>query len=188
MESSLIAAAKGGDALAFETLMGAYERKVYGLCLRMMGNPHDGEDCAQEAMVRIWQKLGQYRGDSAFSTWVYRVTASCCLDALRRRKPNPSLEAMHEEGFDIKDDAPTPEQAQETSEMGRAIAGALKEVPEGMRSVFVMRDMHGLSVEDTARAMGISAGTVKSRLSRARERIAQSLRAQGIGPAGYNGR
>lgn len=72
--------------------------------------------------------------------------------------------------------------------MGRAIAGALKEVPEGMRSVFVMRDMHGLSVEDTARALGISAGTVKSRLSRARERIAQSLRAQGIGPAGHNGR
>ena len=56
MESSLIAAAKGGDASAFETLMGAYERKVYALCLRMMGNPHDGEDCAQEAMLRIWQK------------------------------------------------------------------------------------------------------------------------------------
>ena len=67
MESSLIAAAKGGDASAFETLMGAYERKVYALCLRMMGNPHDGEDCAQEAMLRIWQRLSQYRGDSAFT-------------------------------------------------------------------------------------------------------------------------
>ena len=111
MESSLIAAAKGGDASAFETLMGAYEQRVYALCLRMMGNPHDGEDCAQEAMLRIWQKLPQFRGDSAFSTWVYRVTASCCTDALRRRRPQPSLDALREDGFDARDDAPTPPEA-----------------------------------------------------------------------------
>lgn len=188
MESSLIAAAKGGDAAAFEALMGAYERRVYGLCLRMMGNPHDGEDCAQEAMLRIWQRLGQYRGDSAFSTWVYRVTASCCTDALRRRRPGASLDALRESGMDVRDDAPTPEQAQEARETNRAIAGALGGVPEGMRSVFLLRDVHGLSVEDTARALGISPGTVKSRLSRARERIAQSLRAQGFGPAKRDGR
>ena len=188
MESSLIAAARGGDASAFETLMGAYEQRVYALCLRMMGNPHDGEDCAQEAMLRIWQKLSQYRGDSAFSTWVYRVTASCCTDALRKRRPQPSLEALQESGFDVRDDAPTPAQAHEARETQRAIAGALREVPDGMRSVFLLRDVHGLSVEDTARALGISGGTVKSRLSRARERIARSLRAQGFGHPNGNGR
>lgn len=182
MESSLIAAAKGGDASAFETLMGAYEQRVYALCLRMMGNPHDGEDCAQEAMLRIWQKLPQFRGDSAFSTWVYRVTASCCTDALRRRRPQPSLDALREDGFDARDDAPTPPEAQEAGETQQAIAEALQSVPAPMRSVFLLRDVHGLSVEDTARALGISGGTVKSRLSRAREKLAQHLRAKGYGP------
>ena len=73
MERENIARAAKGDANAFETLMGAYEKKIYALCLRMMGNPHDGEDAAQEAMLRIWRTIGQYRFESAFSTWVYRV-------------------------------------------------------------------------------------------------------------------
>ncbi len=100
MESSLIKRAIQGDNDAFESLMSAYERKIYGLCLRMMGNRQDGEDAAQEAMVRIWQKLPQYRGEAAFSTWVYRVTASACTDAIRKRslRAQPSLEAMREEG------------------------------------------------------------------------------------------
>ena len=102
MESRWIAAAKGGDAYAFEQLMAAYEKKIYCLCLRMMGNSHDGEDCAQEAMLRIWQKLPQFRGDAAFSTWVYRVTAALCMDALRKRQrtQKESLEALSENGFD----------------------------------------------------------------------------------------
>lgn len=77
MERENIARAAKGDANAFEALMGAYETKIYALCLRMMGNPHDGEDAAQEAMLRIWRTIGQYRFESAFSTWIYRVTASC---------------------------------------------------------------------------------------------------------------
>lgn len=183
MESRLIAQASSGNAYAFEQLMAAYEKKIYGLCVRMLGSTHDGEDCAQEAMLRIWQKLPQYRGDCAFSTWVYRVSASVCLDALRRRKrtQQESLEEMHEAGFEAQDDAPTPEQAHETRETGAAIASALNTVPEGMRSVFLLRDVHGLSVEDTARALGISAGTVKSRLARAREKMADNLRRQGFG-------
>ena len=103
MERENIARAAKGDANAFETLMGAYEKKIYALCLRMMGNPHDGEDAAQEAMLRIWRTIGQYRFESAFSTWVYRVTASCCMDAIRKRQRHeqPSLEEMGEaSGFD----------------------------------------------------------------------------------------
>ena len=86
MERENIARAAKGDANAFEALMGAYETKIYALCLRMMGNPHDGEDAAQEAMLRIWRTIGQYRFESAFSTWIYRVTASCCMDAIRKRQ------------------------------------------------------------------------------------------------------
>ena len=106
MEHENIARAAKGDVNAFEALMGAYETKIYALCLRMMGNPHDGEDAAQEAMLRIWRTIGQYRFESAFSTWIYRVTASCCMDAIRKRQRHaqPSLEEMGEtDGFDPAD-------------------------------------------------------------------------------------
>lgn len=183
LESSLIKRAIQGDNDAFESLMSAYERKIYGLCLRMMGNRQDGEDAAQEAMVRIWQKLPQYRGEAAFSTWVYRVTASACTDAIRKRslRAQPSLEAMREEGFEPQDGAPTPQQAVENSERREAMQRAIAGVPEQMRSVFLLRDVHGLSVEETARALNVSSGTVKSRLSRAREKIAAALRGCGTG-------
>lgn len=183
LESSLIKRAIEGDNDAFESLMSAYERKVYALCLRMMGNRQDGEDAAQEAMVRIWQKLPQYRGEAAFSTWVYRVTASACTDAIRKRslRAQPSLEAMREEGFEPQDGAPTPQQAVESAERREAMQRAIDGVPEQMRSVFLLRDVHGLSVEETARALNVSSGTVKSRLSRAREKIAAALRGCGAG-------
>lgn len=183
LESSLIKRAIQGDNDAFESLMSAYERKIYGLCLRMMGNRQDGEDAAQEAMVRIWQKLPQYRGEAAFSTWVYRVTASACTDAIRKRslRAQPSLEAMREEGFEPQDGAPTPQQAVENTERREAMQRAIAGVPEQMRSVFLLRDVHGLSVEETARALNVSSGTVKSRLSRAREKIAAALRGCGTG-------
>lgn len=183
LESSLIKRAIQGDNDAFESLMSAYERKIYGLCLRMMGNRQDGEDAAQEAMVRIWQKLPQYRGEAAFSTWVYRVTASACTDAIRKRslRAQPSLEAMREEGFEPQDGAPTPQQVVENTERREAMQRAIAGVPEQMRSVFLLRDVHGLSVEETARALNVSSGTVKSRLSRAREKIAAALRGCGTG-------
>lgn len=178
MEADLIRAAKRGDADAFETLMGAYERRVYGLCLRMMGNAHDGEDAAQEAMIRIWQKIGQCREEDAFSVWVYRVTASACTDALRRRRVQPSLDALREDGFEPADHAATPEAACERREERRELERAVSQVPTQMRAVFLLRDVHGMSEAETARALGISKGTVKSRLSRAREKIAGAIRAR----------
>ena len=182
MEGELLRAARRGDSAAFETLMSAYERRVYALCLRMMGNVHDGEDAAQEAMLRIWQKFGQCRDEAALSAWIYRVTASACTDALRKRSRQaaPSLEAMREEGFEPADSAQTPEEAAQAGERRRAMDEAIAAVPQEMRSVFLMRDVHGLSVEQTAQALGVSQGTVKSRLSRAREKIARRLRESGL--------
>lgn len=141
MERENIARAAKGDANAFETLMGAYEKKIYALCLRMMGNPHDGEDAAQEAMLRIWRTIGQYRFESAFSTWVYRVTASCCMDAIRKRQRHeqPSLEEMGEaSGFDPADGGETPQEQTERKETRSAIRQAIAAVPEGMREVFLL--------------------------------------------------
>ena len=187
MERENIARAAKGDANAFETLMGAYEKKIYALCLRMMGNPHDGEDAAQEAMLRIWRTIGQYRFESAFSTWVYRVTASCCMDAIRKRQHHeqPSLEEMGEaSGFDPADGGETPQEQTERKETRNAIQQAIAAVPEGMREVFLLRDVHGLSVEETAQALQIAQGTVKSRLARAREKIAAELKRRGVGQTG----
>ena len=177
MERENIARAAKGDANAFETLMGAYEKKIYALCLRMMGNPHDGEDAAQEAMLRIWRTIGQYRFESAFSTWVYRVTASCCMDAIRKRQRHeqPSLEEMGEaSGFDPADGSETPQEQTERKETRSAIRQAIAAV----------RDVHGLSVEETAQALQIAQGTVKSRLARAREKIAAELKRRGVGQTG----
>lgn len=187
MERENIARAAKGDANAFETLMSAYEKKIYALCLRMMGNPHDGEDAAQEAMLRIWRTIGQYRFESAFSTWVYRVTASCCMDAIRKRQryEQPSLEEMGEaSGFDPADGSETPQEQTERKETRSAIRQAIAAVPEGMREVFLLRDVHGLSVEETAQALQIAQGTVKSRLARAREKIAAELKRRGVGQTG----
>ena len=189
MEGSLIARAAGGDTRAFETLMQPYEGRVYALCVRMLGNAHDGEDCAQEAMLRIWQRIGSFRGEAAFATWVYRVTASVCTDAIRRRsrRSQPSLEALGEEGFDPPDDAPTPEEQAQASDLRAQMQRAIDAVPEGMRSVFLLRDVHGLSVAEAARALKLSEGTVKSRLARARERIAAAMRTQLAEDAGREG-
>lgn len=187
MERENIARAAKGDANAFETLMSAYEKKIYALCLRMMGNLHDGEDAAQEAMLRIWRTIGQYRFESAFSTWVYRVTAFCCMDAIRKRQRHeqPSLEEMGEaSGFDPADDSETPQEQTERKETRSAIRQAIAAVPEGMREVFLLRDVHGLSVEETAQALQIAQGTVKSRLARAREKIAAELKRRGVGQTG----
>lgn len=181
MQSENLRAAQRGSAAAFEALMGEYEKRIYGLCLRMMGNVHDGEDAAQEAMIRIWQKIGQCRDAQALTTWIYRVTASVCTDAIRRRakRAASSLEILQEDGFDPADGAPQPQQAAEDAERRETLARAVSQVPQEMRSVFLLRDVHALSVEQTAKALGITQGTVKSRLARARAKIAKAMRESG---------
>ena len=118
---------------------------------------------------------------------VYRVTASCCMDAIRKRQRHeqPSLEEMGEaSGFDPADGGETPQEQTERKETRSAIQQAIAAVPEGMREVFLLRDVLGLSVEETAQALQIAQGTVKSRLARAREKIAAELKRRGVGQKG----
>ena len=138
-------------------------------------------------MLRIWCTIGQYRFESAFSTWIYRVTVSCCMDAIRKRQRHaqPSLEEMGEtDGFDPADSGETPQEHAERTETRSEIQRAISAVPETMREVFLLRDVHGLSVEETAQALQIAQGTVKSRLARAREKIAAELKRRGVGQTG----
>lgn len=188
MERENIARAAKGDANAFEALMGAYETKIYTPLPADDGqSPRRRGRGRQEAMLRIWRTIGQYRFESAFSTWIYRVTASCCMDAIRKRQRHaqPSLEEMGEtDGFDPADSGETPQEHAERTETRSEIQRAISAVPETMREVFLLRDVHGLSVEETAQALQLAQGTVKSRLVRAREKIAAELKRRGVGETG----
>ena len=172
-EHELIQKAGRGDAYAFEQLMAAHENKMYAVALRMCGNREDAQDCLQEAMVRVYRALSGFKGQSSFSTWVYRITMNSCLDELRRRKNRmtSSLDAMLENGFAPSDDGDTPEQSSLRSEQRRALERAIRELPEDMRAAIVLRDVQGLSYEEIAQALEANVGTIKSRISRGREKL-----------------
>ncbi len=177
-EQTLIARAKRGDADAFEALVTPYERRLYALCVRMMLVPEDAQDALQEAMLRLWRSLASYEARAGFGTWAYRIAANACLDALRKRKlrATPSLEAMMDAGYAPSDPTPSPQQALEADERQRILSGALAELEPDARAALVLRDLQGESYEQVARILRISLGTAKSRIHRAREKIARILR------------
>ena len=172
-ERELIQKAGSGDAYAFEQLMTAHEGKMYAVALRMCGNREDAQDCLQEAMLRVYRAMAGFKGQSSFSTWVYRITMNSCLDELRRRKARTSvsLDAMLESGFSPSDDGDTPEQSSLRAEQRRALERAIAELPEDMRAAIVLRDIQGCSYDEIAEALDANVGTIKSRISRGRERL-----------------
>ena len=110
-EEQLIQRASGGDMAAFNELLGLHEKRMYGICLRMCRNPEDAQDCLQEAMLRVFRAITGFKGQSTFSTWLYRITMNACIDELRRRKnaPQVSMEALMEDGWTQPDPEETPE-------------------------------------------------------------------------------
>lgn len=172
-ERGLIEKAGRGDAYAFEQLMAAHESKMYAVALRMCGNREDAQDCLQEAMLRVYRALSGFKGQSSFSTWVYRITMNSCLDELRRRKSRTatSLDAMLENGFAPSDEGDTPEQSSLRSEQRRALEKAIAGLPEDMRAAIVLRDVQGCSYDEIADALSANVGTIKSRISRGREKL-----------------
>ena len=164
-------------AQRFERLAGEHERQVYAVCYHMMGNREDAQDCAQEAMLRAFRAFDTFRRDASFSTWITRIAMNVCTDALRKRKNTVSLDTMHQEhGFDPADEAPTAYDRLEEKERLRLLREALEKLPEDARQLIVLRDMRGMSYDDIALALELPLGTVKSRISRAREKLAQLLK------------
>ena len=157
--------------------MQAHEGRMYAVAFRMCGNREDAQDCLQEAMIRIYRAMNTFKGQSSFSTWVYRITMNSCLDELRRRKSRQasSLDAMLEVGFSPSDEDDTPERYSLREEQKRALERAISELPDDMRSAVVLRDIQGLSYEEIAEALSTNVGTIKSRISRGRERLRQIL-------------
>ena len=173
MDELTLRRAQKGDARAFEALVTPYEPMIWRVCWHYTGHTEDARDCAQEALLKAWRSIGAYRQDCSLESWLYRVSASVCVDFLRRRKP-VTYEPV-EEGLDLPDPAAGPdEQAiarQEREELRRAIAL----LPEDMRTVLILYALEKKKYEDIAVITGTAVGTVKSRLSRARERLQEIL-------------
>ena len=176
-EQKLIERASGGDPSAFNQLMAMHEKRMYAVALRMFANREDAQDCLQEAMLRIYRAIGGFKGQSSFSTWVYRITMNTCLDELRRKKnrPNTSLDNLLDQGWSPSDGDNVPERRAIQSETRKMLAGAIRELPEDMRSAIVLQDVQGYSYDEIAQMLDVNVGTIKSRISRGREKLREKL-------------
>ena len=176
-EQELIDRAARGDGPAFNELLGSHEKRMYAICLRMCGNPDDAQDCLQEAMLRVFRAIGSFKSQSAFSTWLYRVTMNTCLDEFRRKKnkQSVSLDAMLETGWSPAGEEAIPEKHMIEQEQRSAVRAAIADLPEDMRSVIVLRDVQGFSYEEIAGILDANIGTVKSRISRGREKLREKI-------------
>lgn len=178
----LIRRAQSGDSDAFEQLLLQHQKSVYNLCLRMTGNADDALDLSQEAFLRAWRALGQYQFDAAFSTWLYRLTSNLCIDFLRRQKrqQHVSLTISDEDGageeFAVPDPAPGPEEQALHADAQSAVARAMAALPDDWRIVMQLRVVEQLSYEQIAQILDVKAGTVKSRLARARMQLRKILK------------
>lgn len=192
-EADLIARAVAGDGEAFGELVEPLEAKVYSLAYRMSGNREDAYDLAQEAFLKVYRALARFKGQSSFSTWLYRVVSNTCLDQLRRQRrsrPATSLDDPVDTGGgvlrrEVADETCEPEQLALRSETAREIQAAVANLPPDHRLAILLRDYEDLPYERIAQAMGCSLGTVKSRISRARSALRDRLVARELlGQAG----
>ncbi|MFZ0522110.1 MAG: sigma-70 family RNA polymerase sigma factor [Candidatus Acidiferrales bacterium] len=180
-EGLLVAAAKGGDISAFETLVGRYERKIFRLAQNITQNREDAEDVMQESFLKSYQHLAEFQGNSRFYTWLVRIAVNQALMKLRKRRPNQvSLDEEIDTGEDtmpreVEDWGPSPEDRYEQSELGQILSTTIAELDPPFRIVFQLRDIEELSTEETAEALGLSIPAVKSRLLRARLKLRQKL-------------
>ncbi len=177
-EEQLIARAASGDGVAFSDLMAMHESRMFAVALRMCANREDAQDCLQDAMIRIYRSISGFQAKSSFSTWVYRITMNTCLDELRRRKVRgaASLDTLLDGGWSPSDEEDVPEKYAIQSEQRRTLDQAIAELPEDMRSAIVLRDIQGFSYDEIAEMLTVNIGTVKSRISRGRERLRHILK------------
>lgn len=177
MDELLLRRAQRGDSAAFEALVTPHEGMLWRICWRYMRNSEDAADCLQETMLKAWRTLPSFRGSGDLEAWLYRVCATCCLDALRRRKRTEadSVEVLHEAGYDPADGAPLPEEAVQQREEQQALRMAMDELAPEMREALVLSVLEGRSYEDVARLTGASLGTVKSRINRARGKLLEKM-------------
>ena len=180
-EAAVIQAVLDGDINAYELLVKEYEKNVYNLALRMVGNSEDAADMSQEAFIKAYNSLTSFRGDSKFSVWLYRIVSNVCLDYLRSRgrRQTVSLSTENDDGedveIDIADETQSPERLLDRRLTRDAVRRGLAALPPEHRQLLLLREIQGLSYDEIADALGIEAGTVKSRIFRARKKLCAFL-------------
>lgn len=182
-EADLVSRGTQGDLDAFNLLVEHYQRPLFNLCLRMLNSPEAAEDATQDAFIAAYRALHRFRG-GGFRAWLFRIAVNACYDELRRRRARPadSLDVRHGESgrtLDVPNPGPTLEETAQTAELGGAIQEALSTLPSDQRLVVVLCDVQGLDYAEIAEVMGVSLGTVKSRINRARSRLRNSLMQRG---------
>ena len=173
-ETELLLRLRAGDARAFEDLVIAYQHRVFGIALRMLGRRAEAEEIAQDVFLRVHRSIGGFRGDAKLSTWLYAITSRLCLNRLAsadRRFTHAGEEVI----VQLRDERPDPTTALERREREAMLQRALAELPDDRRIVVVLRDLEGLTYEEIAETLGLELGTVRSRLHRARAELREKL-------------
>jgi RNA polymerase sigma-70 factor (ECF subfamily) len=181
-ELALVQAAKGGDVSAFEELVRRYDRNVFRIANHITHNREDAEDVVQDAFLKAYENLNQFQGQSKFYTWLVRIAVNEALMKLRRIKPGRVVsldeDVKTEEDSlprEVADWSPNPEQQYNQAELREILTKTIQGLPTSFRTVFVLRDVEGLSTEETAEALDLSIPAVKSRLLRARLQLRERL-------------
>lgn len=182
-EERWIQDAAKGNTFAFEKLIMKYETRIYNICLRLLKKPDEAYDAAQEVCIKIWRQLQGFKGESKFSTWVYRVTTNTCLDLLRQQKKVYDNINLVDEGGKLSETIDTEKTRQwkdlsshmVDQEVTKLLWNSIQSLKEEYRVVIILRDIEGYSYEEIAKCLSISNGTVKSRISRARANLKKIL-------------
>ena len=170
-EADLLARVVAGDRQAFDLIMRSQEDRVFAVCLRILGNRDNALDATQETFLTVFRKAGQFQGNSALGTWIYRIAVNTCYDQIRKtsRRPTEPLD----DHFEPVDQSA--EDAVQSAALRPDIEKALARLPEDFRAAIVLSDLEGMSLPEAAEALGIPVGTVKSRVFRARRLLAEQL-------------
>ena len=183
LELQLVEKAIAGNTDAFQSLVTKYQKKVYNIAYRMMGNEEDAKDMAQEALVKAFKSINKFRLDAAFETWLYRITTNTCLDELRKNKKKGnqiSIDVYKSENSDIPMrelavDKNGPEVEFLKRERQRVLHNAIKDMSDDYKRVIILRDIQGFSYDEIAEMCETNVGTIKSRINRGRSMLKEKL-------------
>lgn len=181
IDQALVERAQAGDKKAFELLVSKYQRRLSRLVARFVKEPDEVADVVQETLIKAYRSLGNFRGESAFYSWIYRIAVNTAKNYLNQNSLNYAITATDKDGEEVDltekiADWHTPEAEMINREIMDTINQAIEQLPEELRQAIVLREIDGLSYDEIAQVMNSPAGTVRSRISRARDAIAEQLR------------
>lgn len=180
-EIILIKKSQKGDVDAFEALISDNTRFVYNIALKMLKNKEDAEDLSQEALIKVYKNIDSFNMDSSFKTWMYRIVVNTCLDHMRKNKTtvvsiDKPIKTEHNEfQVDLEDKRPTPEEIFERKETQKLIISALNQLDDSFKTAIILRDINDFSYEEISDILTCSMGTVKSRISRGRQKLREII-------------